>query len=243
MKKARLPKPETLLPVLRRFAPGWGFWAKPPEDKKQAKEIIEFGFDGGAVFVMVAPLAVPDGEADRVFKYSLSSWSNKYTQPKHKAHLVVTMSLEGDMQLIEAQRLFTRAVAGVVEASEAVGVYWGMGNVSHPAKFFLDVVGDREDMWITLWTGISRARDNPLRMSLLSLGMAQFGLMDLLVTGPFDMGQDLLMSMFQALQYSLNRGQDIPEGDTIGGSSDDRLVVKYEQSPIDPEATIWRIDY
>lgn len=242
LKKAKFQKPDKILAALRKHAPGWGFWAERPDNPEQGKSIQSFGFDGGRVFVAFMPLPIPEGEAESAIEFSLGCGRKSAQKLRHKAHLLVTMQLESEMAPIDAQRLFTRSLAAVLDATEAVGVYWGEGVVTHPTDFFLDVVGDDESMWITLWTGIHKGRDGPNRLSLQSLGMGQFELMDLMVTAPVGKGELALTRLIQMLSYSLERGSVIPDGDTVGGSMDERIPVRHEQSPVDPEAKIWRFD-
>lgn len=243
LRKAKLPKPIQLVEALKKRAPGLGFWAEPADNPKQAQEIHSIGFDGGRVIVMMVPAAVPDNEADHGFEYSISSWSKSFRKPDHNAHLMVTLQLDGELSASDAQRLFTRVLASVIEASNAVGVYWGQVSVSHPSDFFIDVVNGDEDFWVMLWTGVSRATPQPDRLSLLSLGMEQLGIENLQVSGPKSMNQDLLMNFFQLLGYAIERGEVIPDGDTVGSSADERLKVRHEASPIEPGKTIWCIDY
>lgn len=243
LKKAKLPDTGDLVRSLTRRVPGMGFHAEPPDKPGESIEISSIAFDGGRVFVALVPAAVPDGEAEGGFQFSITSWTSSFRAPQHDAHLMVTMQLEQDLPPVAAQRLFTSVIAAVVETSKAVAVYWGQAGVTHAADFFLDVANGDPDLWVMLWTGVSRANSGPDRLSLLSLGMSQFGIMDLMVTAPRSMAQDLTMSLFQLLDYAIQRGAAIPEGDTVGESESQRLLVKYEPSPVDPSQTIWRIDY
>lgn len=243
LKKAKLPDATSLATAFSKRMPGLGFHIEPGDKSGTLDGIHSIGFDGGRVFVAFVPAAIPKGEADEGFEFSIASWSSSFRRPQHNAHLVVTMQLEADLSLLEAQRRFTGLIAGVMEASKAVAVYWGQAGASHPADFFLDVANGDPDMWVMVWTGVSRARPSPDRVSLLSLGMDQFGIKNLMVNAPGSMGQDLVMNFFQLLDYAIQRGDAIPEGDTVGESETQRLRVKYEPSPIDPSQTIWRIDY
>lgn len=243
LKRAKLPDPGELVGLLTKRVPGKSFHLQPPDDPNLKHEGHSVAFDGGRVIVGLVPAAVPEGEADGGFQFSIASWSSSFRVPQHDAHLLVTLQLENDLPPLEAQRFFTAAVAAVLEASKGVAVYWGQAGVSHPTSFFLDVANGDPDMWIMLWTGVSRANVGPNRVSLLSLGMSQFGVMDLMVNGPAAMGQDLIMSFFQLLDYAVKRGEAIPDGDTVGSSESERLQVRYEPSPIDPQASIWRVDY
>jgi hypothetical protein len=185
-------------------------------------------------------MPVPNGEADGGYEFSVASLSDDFDPPSHRSHLVVTMHLDSDRSPVEAQTLFTRLLAAVVESSDGVAVYWGEAGATHPAQFFLDVANASEDLWIMLWTGISRANDGPGRVSLLSLGMKQFGLLDLMVSAP--VGGDPLTFMLDMLTYCIQRGANIPDRDTVGRSANEKLRVRYEPSPINPELNVARID-
>jgi hypothetical protein len=70
--------------------------------------------------------------------------------------------------------------------------------------------------------------------------MKQFGLLDLMVSAP--VGGDPLTFMLDMLTYCIQRGANIPDRDTVGRSANEKLRVRYEPSPINPELNVARID-
>lgn len=71
------------------------------------------------------------------------------------------------------------------KASNAVGVYWGEAGATHDPKFFISVAQDQDPASrLMLWTGVSIGRERDRRRSLLSLGMQQLTLPDLLLIAP-----------------------------------------------------------
>lgn len=91
-----------------------------------------------------------------------------------------------------------------------------------------------------LWTGVSVARRRG-RLSLLSLGMGQLNLPDLLLLAP-PSGNATLETFFDLLAYLANRGTAMPEGDTVGRTAEERLKVHYVDSPVNPGKIVWRVE-
>lgn len=196
--------------------------------------------DGDEVLAMPIAAPVPNGEADEAARFSVSIFSSPAPLPPHASHLIVTMLGEAHPLDVDRKRRFTRLLAAILESSGAVGVYSGAAGATHPAAFFVEIARDVE-LPLLLWTGISVAGDEA-RLSLLSLGMAQFGLPDLLLETPRAMGTDALGFFFDLLEYVLTRGAAIPEGETVGRTADERLAVRYVPSPIDPARQVFRVE-
>jgi hypothetical protein len=95
---------------------------------------------------------------------------------------------------------------------------------------------------ILLWSGVSVARESDGRLSLLSLGMKQLNLPNLLLVSGKSSASIALQTMFDLLAYVAERGAAIPAGDTVGRTADEKLPVRYVQSPIEPAAKVWRVE-
>ena len=93
-----------------------------------------------------------------------------------------------------------------------------------------------------LWSGVSIAREKDGRLSLLSLGMEQLNLPNLLVVAQESSGSVAIETMFDLLAYVAERGQALAEGDTVGRTDDERLPVRYVPSPVDSAKRVWRVE-
>jgi hypothetical protein len=190
------------------------------------------------LFIALVPAPVPGGEADDAARFSLASFAMRQAVPAHAAHLLVTC-IAAEPSLGD-RVAFTRAVAAVARAADAVGVYWGHGHVTHPTAFFVDTARTA-DVPIPLWSGFSVAGDGPGRVSFLSLGMRQLDLPEVLVTTPQATANDALFFLLDLLAYVATRGEPLPDGDTVGRTAEEKLRVEYVKSPIDPEDEVCRI--
>ena len=197
---------------------------------------------GGAEVLMAALSApVPEGEADDAARLSLSALMSGWTLPEHHHHILVVATNVDEKSGLPDRCDYTRVVAAVARASDAVGVYWGAGPATHEPGFFFETTRDN-DLPLVVWTGVSVARDQD-RVSLLSMGMRQFGMDDLLLTAPVDQAASALEIFIDLLQYALERGAAVKAGETVGRSGDERIPVTSEVSPLDPDARVWRVDW
>jgi len=246
LSEARLPKAKDVIKAFATYATGQqrlrtraGTSSQPP-----GEEILEFEVSPDApAFVLLVPFPVPDGEADERARFSISALGTGWSLPPHRAHLVVTLPAAGGGSLIGRLSSFTTLLAAVTEASRAVGVYWGAAGATHDPEFVRSVA--REPGLVSrimLWNGVSMAREADGRLSLLSLGMGQLQLPDLLLVAPQHLGNEALATLCDLLAYVADRGRPIPEGDTVGRTAEERFVVEYVPSPADPTTKVWRVE-
>ena len=242
---ARLPKAEDVARAFDRFATS--------KDQKlrvkggasaKADDPLEFELaPGGTAFVALMPVPVPKGEADDVARFSLSALGTGWKLPAHGAHLVVTLR-DGDATAArDSLSRFASLLAAVTQVSGAVGVYWGNAHATHDPKFFITVAEERKVATrLMLWTGVSVAREKDGRLSLLSLGMKQLGLPDLLLVAAKPSEKTALATFFDLLGYVEGLGEALPEGDTVGRCAEEKLPVHYVPSPITPNVKVWRVE-
>src|SRR5262245_43782230 len=246
LSKPALPKSDEVVRAFTLFAPREQR-LRPGGTQtrtKSEKEILEFEVSSGeTVFVALMSVPVPKGEAEDAVRFSVSAMGTGWKLPAHKAHLIVSMQSADSSSLTESLSCFTSLLAAVAKASSSVGVYWGNAGATHDPKFFISTAREQGIVpRIMIWTGVSVEREPDGRLSLLSLGMEQLKLPDLLLVAPKSTGNDALSTFFDFLGYVAERGKPIPEGDTVGRSPDERLPVKYVPSPIDASKKVWHVE-
>jgi hypothetical protein len=196
------------------------------------------GFSVGGINVLAAlmPMPVPDGEADGATDRSLSGLDGSWTLPEHRAHLVVVQQgpKRGDLEELST---FTRVVASVVRATDAVGVYWGEGGATHHPEFVVNIA--HSELPLPVWVGVSVA-DTSSGKELVSIGMRQLGLPDLLLTTAKVDGE-VFEFFYDLLAYVARRGKKLPEGDAVGRTEKEKLKVRYVPSPLDPQDEVWSV--
>ena len=238
---AKLPKGEDVEKAFATFAAkGQALHFRGKKAAKGGESLdLALGADGYAI-VMLMPAPVPNHEADEAVRFSVSAFGGRWKLPAHKAHLVVTASEQASS--VEALSSFTSLVAAVAKASSAVGIYFGNAGATHDPKFFQEVARERDPKSrIVLWSGVSIAKEADGRLSLLSLGMKQLSLPDVLLVMPAAKANDALGTLFDLMGYLVDQGKPLPEGDTFGRSATERIPVHYVPSPVDPKVKVWRV--
>ena len=246
LREAKLPDPKALADAFLAFAePGDSLQIESHDvgADEQGKVVSLRLKTGASCMLALMPVPVPKGEADDGAKFSLSAFRDGWTLPAHAAHLVVTYHDRDVEPAVIAVSRFTSVLATVAEVSGSVGIYWGGSGATHDAEFFASVAREQGIIpRIMVWTGISIAREGDGRLSLLSLGMAQLSLPNLLLVSGEESADSALEVMFDLLAYIAERGKPIREGETVGMSEDQRLPVRYVESPVDPGVKVWRVE-
>ncbi|MDX2008568.1 MAG: DUF4261 domain-containing protein [Myxococcaceae bacterium] len=198
-------------------------------------------FRSGQVSTLVALMEapVPKGEADEATARSVSSFRRGgFTLPPHLGHLLVT-TMGDEMKTAVGLTRHTQVVAAITQASKAVGVYEGNAGATHAPDFYVSVATEATHPTM-LWNGVSLVR-TPERLELLSLGMGQLELPDLLLVAPAAMGNEALGFFFDLLAYVAQRGTRIPAGETVGRDESEKLTVHYVPSPVDDAVEVARV--
>ena len=78
-------------------------------------------------------------------------------------------------------------------------------------------------------------------IGLYTLGMSQFGLMDIEVDRCKMDLEDLFEFVSNIAHYLIQSGPVIEDGNTVGGSADERILVRHRASMIDADRQVYRI--
>ena len=232
--------------ALGRGVPALAPWV-PEEDPERplspgAARGLSFRFadQRGEVLAVLIPVPVPGGEADAAAAASLGRLgAAPGSFPAHAGHVTVLLADPGgELRPTEALVRLTRAAAAIADACRAVGVYWGAGNVTHEAGFFREnargLSGD--DLALQLWSGVRLTRAGD-RLELLSLGLRQLDLPELLLSAPAAQLDEALARFLDLQARTVAQGQPPREGEAI-----DEAAVRYETSPLRDDEEVWRVE-
>lgn len=160
------------------------------------------------------------------------------------AHLIVTaMGLEGDQRAIDLQ--MAALTACVIEGCEAVGAMLGHGVVFHKASLFADLAKlgvEHGELPAEIAVDVTAAPEPGDRMSFLTHGLARYGREDFYVTCPVR-GRGALDFVFTMARWMLSDPhKHLPTGDTVGRTSEEKLLIQRVPSPTGSGETVIRLD-
>lgn len=191
---------------------------------------------GATTYVAAMPAPVPNGEAESHCRYSLESILRAPEMKAHGAHILVITRTESPTNL-ESLKTHLRNTAAVAKAQQALGVYDGAAGATYSADFYLDQV-QRDEVPVAIISGISVANEDNDRLSVLTLGLRQLRILELLVEMPRADWDDGMNFVINLVSYVITRGQQIPDGDTVGYSDTQRLRVTYRTSPLEQKEQV-----
>jgi hypothetical protein len=236
--------PTSKMPSVEEFRAAWNELmndVEAPIEKAWGPESAELEIEGLTTIAALMPAPVPNREAEEAASRSLSSMrAEGFSPAPHAAHLLV-VTLSAKESALTRLCGHTRVVAALAKASRASGVYEGSAGATHDPDFYATVVSDSSELPLMVWNGVSIAKTSDT-VEILTLGMAQLELPDLLLVAPSGQATEALPFAFNLLNYVVSRGSAIPENETVGRTALEKLPVAYVPSPIDPATRVMRVE-
>ncbi len=199
-------------------------------------------FDTPDGFVAIAHVPAPHPDAQTMARGPLSPDAQAIAASP--AHLIVTVSgPDGDAQVRDGVLL--RALAAAIAGGDAIAAMVGHGVVFHKAEVLSELVAaaaEDDQLPCEVAIDVTAARESDTRMSFLTHGMARYGREDFYVTCPIR-GKGALDFVYGMVRWMLtDPDKQLPTGDTVGRSAEERLVIHRVASPIDASVQVIRLD-
>lgn len=162
----------------------------------------------------------------------------------HTAHLIVSASgLPGDTQAQDAA--FVRLLAGVVESAEgAIAASAGPGVVWHRADAVLSMTKSAAAGEVPYELTVNLSVGAPVdgRLGMRSHGMGRYGREEFYVTATRPQMPDALDLVLGMVRWLATSTHQLPTGETVGRSADEKVEVRREPHPDRPSETVIRLD-
>lgn len=200
------------------------------------------GGNGGQQFVVaLVPAPHPDAPQAPVGVTS-PAYADIATSP---AHLVVAATgLTGDAR--ERDTTMAILTAAVLDCVSAVGAKLGHGLVFHRARLFADgarlAAQHRAPLPVEIAIDVTAAQESATRMSFLTHGLMRYGREEFLVSCPIE-GKGALGFVLDMARWVLgDPSRQLPTGDTVGRTPDERLPIQRVPSPTGSGPAVIRLD-
>jgi hypothetical protein len=201
-------------------------------------------FDYGGLKAIVSLMPAPIPWDDLEFPCASNPFWPEATDKMqaHTAHFVVV--LMGDSTPLSIRIHLTRLVACILDCHPCTGVYWGESSLVHSPETFLEMApaatlnaGFPASLWINL-----QLVPNPDRtVSLLTLGMEAFGLMELEVLNSEKEPAEVYSRVGDLAAYLITQGPVIRDGDTIGQDATERITVRHRPSVFPNRSLVYQV--
>ncbi len=197
-------------------------------------QILVFSLRDMQVSVALMPTPIPWSELEGPCATSWLWTEATECMQAHTNHFLVALT-GGSMDPIERRLLLTKLVSAVVFESDAVGVYWGDGTLVVEPKMFVEMAqtAGPKDLPVPIWVDLRIAENDDDTVRCFTEGMAPLGFLEIEVPSSTLPAGELLEFIGDTACYILNGRIQIPDGDTMGRTADEKYKVTHGQSMFD----------
>lgn len=206
--------------------------------------LVTVTFGGETIgFLAHMPAPIPGGEAEKNADGNFLWPEGRKAVADHRAHIIVTNIGAGDQSPVQSAIAISRLAIVGLRLFDGLGVYWGNACVCNSRTVFEGFCQDmsEDQLSVPMWLRFQLFRTSDGNIGMYTLGMSQFGLMDIEVERCTLDVRDLFGFVSNIAHYLIQRGPVIADGNTVGGSAEERILVHHRPSMIDKKKKVYKI--
>lgn len=194
-------------------------------------------------FLAHMPAPIPGGEAEDNADGNFLWPDGKDEAAAHRSHVIVTNIGSGEQTPVQSALEVSRLALVALDVFNGIGAYWGNACVCNSREIFESFCEDmsEEHVPVPVWLRFQVVRVSDEEIGLYTLGMRQFGLMEIEVDRCRMELEDLFEFVSNIAHYLVQSGPVIADGNTVGGSEDERILVRHLPSMIDKDRQVYKI--
>jgi hypothetical protein len=194
-------------------------------------------------FLAHMPAPIPKGEAEENADGNFLWPNGKDEAARHRSHVIVTNIGAGEQTPVQSAIAVSRLALIALKLFDGIGVYWGNASVCNSREAFEEFCADmsEEHVPVPMWLRFQFVRASEDEVGMYTLGMPQFGLMEIEVDRCRLKPSDLFEFVSNIAHYLIQSGPVIADGNTVGGSEEERILVRHRASMIDPQRRVYKI--
>lgn len=194
-------------------------------------------------FLAHMPASIPGGEAEESADHNFLWPNGRAEAALHRSHVIVTNLGAGDQTPVQSALSVSRMALVALKVFDGIGVYWGNASVCNSRKIFEDFCQaiSEDHLPVPVWLRFQFVRASDSEVGIYTLGMAQFGLMDLEVDRCRMNASELFEFVSNIAHYLIQSGPVIADGNTVGGSENERILVRHRPSMVDKDRRVYKV--
>lgn len=194
-------------------------------------------------FLLHLPMPIPEQEAEENADHNILWPNGRSEAAEHRSHVVVVNAASGDQTPVQSAIAVSRLALAALKVFDGIGVYWGNASVCNSRQVFETFCENisEKHLPVPLWLRFQFVRQSVDNLGMYTLGMSQFGLMEIETDRCKMEPQDLLDFVSNVAHYLIQSGPVISDGNTVGGSENERILVRHRPSMIDENRQVYKI--
>lgn len=214
------------------------------ENVDDNEETISLDFGKFQVILGFMPAPIPWSDLEGPCETSIL-WKEAAAEvSQHQFHWIVTVMAEEEP--LELSRLLTIVTAAVMMASaSSIGVYWGNSTMVIPKELFVEFTQRLLPLGppVTIWVDFRVGRDAERGSSGFTTGMTALGHKEFETWGAPEPPRELYQRLMSLVEYVLEKGPVIRNGDTIGEDENEKIRIVFSDSSFGHEGQVMRLVY
>ncbi|AZZ92699.1 DUF4261 domain-containing protein [Hahella sp. KA22] len=215
------------------------------KDATEEEGAISFTVRDSIVAIGIMPAPIPWSDLEGPCSTSCL-WANaKEEISGHQYHLVVAVSSEA-LSSVEAAILLTQINAALLAVVQgAIGVFWSHASLLIPRDVFIEFALSvlPEGSPVPIWVDIRVGPGEQGASTGFTTGLAAFGMMEIEAIDAPESMADLKDRLTGLVDYLLQNGPVIKNGDTVGEDENERIKVVYKKSKLGHKGKVMRLNY
>ena len=191
-----------------------------------------FKVDGEMTAIAHMAIPIPSGDIEGTAQYAYN-WQTALADVKdHRSHLIVSL-MQGVQGQVTRFKIFTKVLCSLLRTTNAIGIYKGNQSLMIPKDDYLseaELMGD-EYLPVNLWIYFG-LRSTDKGNSAYTYGLKEFNKIEIEVVNSSRSLEDLRSFLFHIAHYVLRHDVTFQEGQTVGGSQEERISVKYSKGQL-----------
>jgi hypothetical protein len=164
----------------------------------------------------------------------------------HQSALLVTCS-GGSPDHVKMALELTQAVRAALDLAgeRALGVLWGRGPAATNVELFRKLTEEAspESLPLLVWVRFQMVLvEGSTNRGIYTSGLAAFGLMEIEIPPCETPYVEVFDMAYGIAQYLVSEGPVIADGDTVGGTAEERIQVTFGPSMLDESRDVYRIN-
>lgn len=218
-------------------------------NKKEGKELLSITAtfeDESSVIAMQAGFPVPWDDLEYAC-YNSYFWptADKDLKKSRDHFIVVVTNPEADK--VKKVLHLSRGLLAIANSTKAMGIYNGDATTVYKRDYYEKMLPEKiesvEDVPAILWVGFLKAIHRDETVSFYTRGLAEFGCKEVEVVRSKKEGMEIFSLVHGISQYLISAGDVIEDGNTVGGTDDEKIKVYHKKSKLDGRGTVLRIDF
>lgn len=206
-----------------------GCWGLKVDELQTDGQTATMSIQGVMIAIMLMPMPIPTDELKPLYSHNYMWKSAAQDILNHTHHAVV--SVMGAKDNVHAYRLMTLINTSILRScSWAIGVYQGSATLLLPKELYCSFAKLLEEgsLPVGLWIYVGVV-GNGQRTSIYTYGLCEFGRMELEVINSVMPPNDLHAFILFVLAYLLEYDVYLQDGESIGFSADDKIMISQSK--------------